>query len=77
MSPAALRQIWASLWLLERDQDRLPKNLVQLRAGCVRISLRLKLYLSVFGMILVEIANPDYWSGGTYHRSHSHVLPLH
>jgi len=30
-----------------------------------RISLRLKLYLRVFGMILVEMANPDQWSGST------------
>jgi hypothetical protein len=63
--------------LLERNQDRLLKNLIQLRDGCVRISLRLKLHFGVFWMILVEIANPNYWSGGTYHRSHSHVLPLH
>jgi hypothetical protein len=27
-------------------------------------------------MILIEIANPHYRFGGTYHRSHSHVLPL-
>jgi integrase len=64
--PTALRQNLELLWLLERDQDRLLKNLVQLRDGCVRISLRLKLYLSVFGMILVEIANPHYRLRGTY-----------
>jgi hypothetical protein len=74
--PTALRQNLELLWLLERDQDRLLKNLVQLCDGCVRISLRLKLYLGVFGMILIEIANPHYRLRGTYHRSHSHVLPL-
>jgi hypothetical protein len=65
------------LWLFERDQDRLLQNLVQLRDGCVCISLRLKLYLGIFRMILVEIANPHYRFCSAYHRSHSHVLPLH